>query len=227
MTLVTGVVTLAARLGADSAIINAAKNSFIIGSARLLNGLLSPKFIFRIDDIRIIRSPEYLRGGMRGGRYLTINIEGNRINTMSYETLDAIADSYIPILLFLFIASFLSKLYKLWPCWKPLTIHIAFLIGLAVIAYGLMFLDSALGIWPHFGLDYSTHTAVSLVLVFLLCALMPASRIRLIISFVAYVLLMLYQKYHSAADIFTTALIVSACSLGLFIFLKSRLPTSG
>lgn len=138
---------------------------------------------------------------------------------MSYETLDAIADSYIPLLFFLLITVLLSTLYKLWPNWKLVTAHLQFLMGLLVISYGLMFLDSVIGIWPHFGLDYSTHTAVALALVFSLCTLIPGKRMWLAISFVAYALLMLYQAYHSVADIVSTVFVVGIFSLLLFTVL--------
>ncbi len=34
-----------------------------------------------------------------------------------------------------------------------------------VVAYTIMFVDNALLLWPQFNMDYSTHTAVALVLV--------------------------------------------------------------
>ncbi len=78
------------------------------------------------------------------------------------------------------------------------------------MAYGLMFLDNRYKVWPALGLDYSTHTAVALGLVILLS--FNATKLKALWcgSFAAYVLLMLYQRYHTIADIVTTALAVGA-----------------
>jgi len=84
----------------------------------------------------------------------------------SYETLDAIADAYIPLLALISLLLIAVRLFKAQ--WKPAGRGMAGFIAVAFIAYGLMFLDRFLGIWPAVGLDYSTHTATSLGLVLLL-----------------------------------------------------------
>ena len=61
---------------------------------------------------------------------------------MSYETLDAIADSYIPLLLVLFLAGILLKRYKSWSNYQSLGMHFCFLIGILLFSYGLMFIDN-------------------------------------------------------------------------------------
>ncbi len=127
---------------------------------------------------------------------------------MSYDQLDKIADSYIPLLLILFLGGFGRNAYLLWPNWRVPLFSFLYLIGLLVMAYGLMFFDNAVRLWPAFGLDYSTHTAVSLSLVAALIRLSPALGIWLLVSFVGYLGLMLYQQYHSLLDILSTALVM-------------------
>jgi small-conductance mechanosensitive channel len=67
-----------------------------------------------------------------------------------------------------------------------------------------MFIDNMVGIWPSFGLDYSTHTAVSLSIALSLCVLVLKARTIMACTFLMYMLLMLYQEYHTALDIVTT-----------------------
>jgi hypothetical protein len=76
-----------------------------------------------------------------------------------------------------------------------------------LIAYGLMFLDLRLQIWPARGLDYSTHTAVALALVAFLSFNKPNLLILWLGSLIAYLLLMLYQRYHTFSDIALTSVI--------------------
>jgi hypothetical protein len=92
-------------------------------------------------------------------------------------------------------------------------------LAAALVAYGLMFLDRHLGIWPAFGLDYSTHTATALGLVILLS--IEARKLAGVwsISFVCYVLLMLYQRYHTVADVVTTAVAVSFPLILILVYL--------
>lgn len=83
-------------------------------------------------------------------------------------------------------------------------------------AYGLMLVDMAWDIWPRFGADYSTHTAIALALVFIIVRLLPvwqkgrrASKALLtgaLASLLAYMLLMKWMDYHTFLDMFTTAL---------------------
>lgn len=131
---------------------------------------------------------------------------------MSYEQLDAIADSYIPLLFVLFLAGLGRDVYLLWPNYRASLISLFYLIGLLAAAYGLMFIDNTLRLWPSFGLDFSTHTAVSLALVLGLARVFPARWTLLAVSFVGYLALMLYQQYHSLLDVLTTSVVIGACA---------------
>ncbi len=142
---------------------------------------------------------------------------------MSYETLDAIADSYIPCLLMLFVANLIIAFYKSWSNYKSAVSRIYFLIGSLLFSYGLMFFDNAIHLWPALGLDYSTHTAVALSLVFALCASLPSQWKFFVISMLLYAALMLYQRYHSVGDIISTSAVITVFSFMLFkVLFKKR-----
>ncbi|HEY8941947.1 MAG TPA: hypothetical protein VIM59_17260 [Cellvibrio sp.] len=144
---------------------------------------------------------------------------------MSYETLDTIADSYIPVLLVLFVAGLAFKIYQSRANFRAAITHIGFLSGLLVMSYGLMFFDNAVHLWPALGLDYSTHTAVALSLVFALCVSFPSQWKVFVISILLYALLMLYQRYHSILDIISTSVVIGFFSfLLLNVVVKKRKP---
>lgn len=124
----------------------------------------------------------------------------------SYETLDAIADSYIPVLAFIALASPLLRTLQLR--WQLAGLQLLAFVHVALVGYGLMLLDNYFHLWPAVGLDYSTHTALALGLVAALCFNLPKLIVLWLISLVGYVLLMLYQEYHTLADILTTGLAV-------------------
>lgn len=125
---------------------------------------------------------------------------------LSYETLDAIADAYNPLLALIAIAFIMKSAFQLQ--WKISGIRLMAFITIAIVAYGLMFLDHQYHLWHYWGLDYSTHTAVALGLVLLLSFISPRFVMLWIISFLGYALLMLYQRYHSITDIITTGIVV-------------------
>lgn len=126
----------------------------------------------------------------------------------SHETLDAIADAYIPALLIIALGA------ALWPVrqqqWRDGVCRVRDLLGLLTIAYGLMALDNYLQLWPALQLDYSTHTAVALALCLYLHVYRSRWRLAWWLSLFCYALLMLYQRYHGLADIVTTAAVVGA-----------------
>lgn len=143
---------------------------------------------------------------------------------MSYETLDIIADSYIPVLLVLFVAGLVLTIYQSRSNFRVVISHLGFLLGLLIVSYGLMFFDNAVHLWPTLSLDYSTHTAVALSLVFALCVSFPSRWKIFIISMLVYAALMLYQRYHSVLDIASTGIVISLFSFALFkmLFKKTK-----
>lgn len=139
-----------------------------------------------------------------------------------YETLDTIADAYIPgLALFSLIAIAISAMQGRW---EMAALRLLTILVFTVIAYGLMFIDFWLGLWPAFALDYSTHTAVSLVLVMFLSVINKNLAVFWLFSFIAYVLLMLYQQYHTLADIVTTAVAVIVPTWTAATYLYGRWP---
>lgn len=142
---------------------------------------------------------------------------------MTYEQLDAIADAYIPVLAILTIVAVAIRGIKLgW--WAALKTFAPFLLGTLAI-YGVMFVDNALGFWPAFGLDYSTHTALALVFVCGLGMMQRAVMLAAITSMLAYCALMVYQQYHTLSDIVWTALIVTPILMLIhFSFAKWNRP---
>ena len=122
---------------------------------------------------------------------------------LSYEQIDLIADSYIPLLAFVS----LWVLIKLEPSKR--TSALVQIISSTLFIYAVMLVDNWLQIWPTFSLDYSTHSALSLVFVSFIAIYKPDLKKSAIVSFIIYALIMLYQQYHSLADIVTTALTVT------------------
>ena len=128
---------------------------------------------------------------------------------VNYQTLDNIADSYIPILMLVSLFLIAKNIVETWPNYKEPVKIASYLVATLLVAYSLMYVDRVLELWPSLSLDYSTHTAVSLALIFVLNRLISSLWLIWLISFFIYVLLMLYQKYHSAADIILTTFVVS------------------
>jgi hypothetical protein len=124
----------------------------------------------------------------------------------SYETLDTIADAYAPLLLIVSLAFIVVALFR--ARWRAAGLLLLTVSAVLAIAYGIRFFDSRFNIWSTFGLDYSTHTAVALVLVASLTANMPRLAVLWVGSLIVYALLMLYQGYHTVPDIAATAAVV-------------------
>ena len=131
---------------------------------------------------------------------------------LSYETLDTIADTYIPILLIIATVTVFNLCTKRQ--WKTGLIRLATLLLGASLVYGFMFVDKYFEIWPRFNLDYSTHTSASLVLVILLSHWIKKYLMVWLGSFLLYALLMLYQQYHTTLDILTTAVVIGGLAIG-------------
>ena len=120
---------------------------------------------------------------------------------MSYETLDAIADSYTPLLLIISLILFALRFRRSNPVIYGLR------LGLYTLCvYASQWVDKVLNLWSSIGLDYSTHTAAALALTILLIFQSShfATRTLSLFIFFAYLLLMKIQNYHSFGDMLTT-----------------------
>ena len=125
---------------------------------------------------------------------------------MSYDQLDAIADVYIPLLILISVGVVVFAFHE-----KSIasTKNLLVVLGLGICqTYGIMLLDNTLSIWPSFGLDYSTHTSLALVFVVFLSFVNRIYFAGSVFSMLIYVVLMLYQEYHSVLDIVTTTIVV-------------------
>ncbi|GAM62874.1 hypothetical protein JCM19232_4551 [Vibrio ishigakensis] len=86
-----------------------------------------------------------------------------------------------------------------WLCAKPL-------IYSTIYLYVMRFVDIALDIWPSFGSDYSTHTAVALVLVVQIWMLNVRFGVLSALSLAGYMQLMNFLDYHTYLDMVSTSL---------------------
>lgn len=136
---------------------------------------------------------------------------------MSYEALDQIADLYNPLLL---LAALILTTLSCRGSQAPYTNWLKRIVlvgcGLALV-YGVQYLDHRLQLWPRLGWDYSTHTAFAMAMVWPLWYYgRPPWRWVWPTSLVIYGVLMLYQRYHTLADMVSTAIVIFGLLLGLY-----------
>lgn len=135
----------------------------------------------------------------------------------SFETLDAIADSVNPLL---------GLIALTWPWlrwrgqWRLAALHVVATLLSVAFAYAITALDRMYGWWQSWGLDFSTHTAVCVALIVALCAINLSLAGWWVGVFGAYVALMLYQEYHSVADIVTAAVVVAPPVIAVRLWLR-------
>ena len=122
----------------------------------------------------------------------------------TYDVLDRVADSVNPTLALLALSLPWLRAYRSLspPPWLRLS---ATLLCVGVAYAGQAF-DTLTGIWPAHSLDYSGHTAVCVALLSSLWHLGRPWMLASIAIGSAYAALMMYQGYHTLADILTTAI---------------------
>jgi len=123
-----------------------------------------------------------------------------------YQILDFVADSYNPIALAVLLAVIIKE-YQITSKAKGMISAVSLLSGLFIV-YGIQWIDKAFGIWSRFGLDYSTHTAFSICIITLSVSLRVRGREIILLSLAGYLLLMLYQGYHTLMDIAATGIVI-------------------
>ena len=126
---------------------------------------------------------------------------------MTYEQWDRIADAVIPALALAWLGLLGWQLAQ--RRWRWAASHVVLLVLVLATAYGWMGVDNRLGIWAAFGLDYSTHTAVSAALSLAIVVMLPRMRWLMVGVFTLYCVLMLYQRYHSVLDMASTLAVVA------------------
>jgi hypothetical protein len=129
----------------------------------------------------------------------------------TYEFLDHIADSVNPTLGLLALAApWLPKHRNLQP--SPLARMAGAVLCVGIAHLGHIF-DRFTGLWPAFGLDYSGHSAVCVALLVSLGHLGRRWRAASVCIGIGYAALMMYQGYHTLADIVTTATPIGLASM--------------
>lgn len=132
---------------------------------------------------------------------------------MDYESWDRIADAVNPTVGVITLALSLAvRRPGNPPRWAQL------LLTLAAVAsiYAVGWLDARLGLWSSAGLDYSTHTALHVAIVVSLWMIDRRAGMAGVAIALLYVALMLYQKYHSFADIATSAVVIAPLAWGIW-----------
>lgn len=138
---------------------------------------------------------------------------------LTYQTLDLIADAYIP---FLLMCVLLCGGYRTAASREPLRSGVYQLSQLLLnvsAVYAMGYIDQKLLLWPSWGLDYSTHTALAIALCvrFWRCSPWWQARFICFASLASYAALMRYQQYHTWADMLITALYMAAASTAIHI----------
>jgi hypothetical protein len=122
----------------------------------------------------------------------------------TYELLDCIADSVNPTLGLLALSVPWLRAHRVRRPSAPA--RIAGTLACVGIAYAGQLIDRVTEAWSVIGLDYSTHSAVCVALLCSLAHLSGRWRIATIAIGTAYAAVMMFQGYHTLADIVSTAM---------------------
>lgn len=124
-----------------------------------------------------------------------------------YVVLDAIADAVNPLLALTAIIVLALELRR--GRWRS---SLATALGVAGI-YVVMFADRSLHLWQRYHADYSTHTAFATTLTVSLMLMRPAWRVGLLTVWIAYLVLIVVNGYHSVSDVLIAAAIAIIVTL--------------
>jgi len=124
---------------------------------------------------------------------------------LSHQTLKIVADSVNPSLGILALA---LPFVRWQGRWQPSTMHIAITLLTVVLSYLFRAVLGLEAVWAHWGLDFSTHGAICIVLGVALASLDWRTSWIWGAVFLGYGILMVYQSYHTWADIGTTAVVI-------------------
>ncbi|WP_434139486.1 hypothetical protein [Photobacterium leiognathi] len=135
---------------------------------------------------------------------------------MTYQQWALIADVYTPMIALACFISILRVMLK--GSMQQGLIRLGLVILSTIFIYTMMFIDNILHIWPAFGLDYSTHTAIALVFVAYFIVYKSRLMYLMLISMFSYALIMVHLHYHTVADILTTTVFI----LPVLLIIQSR-----
>ena len=139
----------------------------------------------------------------------------------AYRILDAIADSFDPLLATVTLACpFLRKPRAL----RPAILYYLSTAAAIGFVYLIRAIDARQQIWGSVGLDFSTHSAFAASLAVSMGAFRRGWILPLAAATVLYFSLELIMRYHGPLDILTSAAVasVAASMLHLAIFHSSR-----
>lgn len=124
---------------------------------------------------------------------------------LSYQTLKIVADSVNPSLGVLTLALPFSR----WPRqWRLSSMHIVVTLITVMLTYLARAAFSLEAVWASWGMDFTTHGAICIVLVVALSSLSWKRFWVWGVVFVAYDELMVYEHFHTWADIGTTSAVL-------------------
>jgi len=128
----------------------------------------------------------------------------------TYRFLDAIADSFNPLLAIIALACpFLRR-----PRTLRATIAYYLSTGAAIgIVYLVQAIDNRYRLWPSLGLDYSTHSAFAASLVASMGAFNRRWLVPLLVAVVLYFSLELVMRYHGVLDIVSSSALAAVVAL--------------
>lgn len=124
---------------------------------------------------------------------------------LSHDQWALVADVYTPVLV---IAWLLVLIRAARIPEFPARSHLLAVVVSVACVYLWMVADQWLALWPRFGLDYSTHTALGLAFVIALAGFGRALALAGVISLLLYMVLMWSLGYHTWMDMLSTVLII-------------------
>jgi hypothetical protein len=134
----------------------------------------------------------------------------HEVTPSTYRILDAIADSFNPLLAIIALACpFLRR-----P--RTLRLIIAYYLstGAAIgIVYLVQAIDDRYQLWASLGLDYSTHSAFAASLVVSMSAFNRRWVVPLVVAVALYFSLELVMRYHGILDIVSSAALAVGAAL--------------
>jgi len=136
------------------------------------------------------------------------------VTPATYRILDAVADSFNPLLALIALAIPLLQ--------KPRNLRatIAYYIstGAAIVfVYLVRALDDRYLLWTSIGLDYSTHSAFAASVVVSIGSFYRRWLVPLICAAIAYFALELVMRYHGVADIVSASVLAGSAAFGLHL----------
>ena len=133
---------------------------------------------------------------------------------MDYESWDRVADAINPILGVITLALSLAiRRPGNPPRWAQLILTLTAVASV----YAIRWLDGHYALWPAAGMEFSTHAGVHVAIVASLWMIDRRLGIAGVVIALLYGALMLYQKYHSFADIASTVVVIAPLALGIWI----------